>query len=151
MTIVRTCDLALVKALAIDPAIFPHISDDFAPEPELWQPLPNKEICYLVAIDDIGLFGFGAFIPNNWTCWRAHFGFLPRSYGDQALTAWKLMLDWIWANTRSRRIVGEISAENRRAIRFVQRAGFEIYGTNRGSWMKDGILRDQIALGVSKP
>jgi len=151
MTIARTSDFVLIKRLATDPAIFPHISDDLSPEPEAWEPMTDSRVCYLVASDEHGVFGFGVFIPVTWVCWRAHFGFLPRAYGQAAAIAFGGMFEWMWANTLARRIVGEICSDNRRAIRFAQRAGAEVYGINRGSLLKDGVLRDQTAFGMSKP
>ena len=61
------------------------------------------------------------------------------------------MLAWMWQNTSARRLKGEIAQENRKAIQFAVNAGFEVYGVNRASLLKGGVLRDQVALGISKP
>jgi len=151
ITIDRSRDYALIKSLAIHPAIFPHISDDFTCDPQKWQPPENELIRYLIASDDQGAFGFGIFLPENSACWKAHFGFLPRSYGAKALTSFKAMLRSIWATTPAARIVGEICRDNRRAIRFAERAGCEIYGVNSKSIVRGGTLRDLVCLGISKP
>jgi RimJ/RimL family protein N-acetyltransferase len=147
----RTFDLPLVRRLATDPAIFPFVSDDHHSDPEKWQPLESEIVRQLVASDDQGYFGFGIFIPDTWTAWKAHIGFLPRSYGEKAHTSFRKMLDWMWANTEARRIVGEISVENRKAIHFAKRCGFKEYGVNEKSKLKGGVLLDQVCLGISKP
>jgi RimJ/RimL family protein N-acetyltransferase len=147
----RTRDFALIKKLAIDPAIFKHVSDDYYPDPDQWQPVESELVRYLVARDGEGPFGFGIFIPDTWTCWKAHFAFLPRSYGAEALSAFREMLGWMWRETPAARIVGEIPEENRRAIRFALRAGCVVYGVNRRSRLRGGVLRDQVCLGISKP
>jgi hypothetical protein len=146
----RTDDGALIKRLATDPSIFPHITDDHFPDPETWQPLMLDYVYNLVAIDLAGAFGFGIFVPRTMTCFDSHIGFLPRSYGEQALTAFRRMLDWIWNHTSAERCVGEISSENRRAISFARRAGFEIFGINRRSLKRGGRLLDQVCLGISR-
>jgi RimJ/RimL family protein N-acetyltransferase len=151
ITVERTFDLPLVRQLATDPSIFPHVSDDHHPDPASWQPLESEIVRYLVASDDRGGFGFGVFIPDTWTTWKAHIGFLPRSYGEQAHTSFRKMLDWMWQNTTARRIVGEICVENRKALHFAKRCGFREYGVNEKSRLKGGVLVDQVCLGISKP
>lgn len=151
ITVERSFDYPAIQALARHPKIFRHITDDFFPTPESWQITENEQVVHLLASDPAGEFGFGIFMPENWACWRAHFGFLPVSYGSRAQASFQRMLAWMWANTTARRIVGEILAENRRAISFAQRAGCEIYGVNVKSKLVGGVLRDQACLGISKP
>ena len=151
MKIFRSRDYAALRRLATDPAIFPHISDDFTSDPKQWKPLESDVIVHLVAQDEHGPCGFGVFIPDTWVCWRAHVAFLPRAYGGDALSSFRKMLGWMWEQTEARRIVGEIRRDNTLAIRFVRRAGFEIYGINRRSYLKNGVLVDQMCLGISKP
>lgn len=146
----RTRNLALIHSLSTDPSIFPHITDDYHPNSDQWTPSDNENVIYLVGTDLHGPFGFAVFIPQTWACWQAHIGFLPRSYGGPALQAFREMLGWMWANTKAARIVGEICVENRRAIAFVERAGFERYGLNPKSILRGGELRDQVCLGISK-
>lgn len=147
----RSRDFGLLKKLATDPAIFPHICDDYFSDPEIWQPPRDAFIVNLIARDYAGAFGFGIFAPRTLACYEAHLGFLPRSYGDKALTSFKAMLAWVWKNTTAARIVGEIPIENRRAIAFAKRAGFKRYGLNPASKLRGGVLRDQICLGMSRP
>ena len=147
----RSHDYKAIRALAIHPRILPQISDDFTSDPKQWQPIESEQVVYLLGADDAGPFGFGIFIPQTHIQFAAHVAFLPRSYGNLALTAFKEMLAWMWQNTQARRIVGEIVRENKLAIRFARRAGFKIYGINDQSYLRGGILRDQFCLGISKP
>lgn len=141
----------MIRQLATDPAIFPLISDDHFSDPETWEPPHETHVVNLLARDAMGFFGFGIFIPRTLDCHEAHLGFLPRSYGARALLAFQEMLAWIWRNTKAARIVGEIPIENRRAIAFSERAGFERYGFNPASTLRGGILHDQVCLGISRP
>jgi hypothetical protein len=151
ISIERTENASLIKTLASHPAIFKHINDDFHQDPETWQPPSSSLIVSLVARDDRGYFGFGIFIPQTWVCYRGHFAFLPRSYGEDSITAFRLMLDWMWQNTKAARIIGEICRDNKRAIRFAMRAGCKAYGINPQSQLRGGVLRDQVCLGISRP
>lgn len=146
----RTRDYDLIRQLATHPAIYPYIADDYHPNPEKWKPIESDFVAYLIARDYQGAFGFAAFVPKNWACYEAHLGFLPRSYGPVALASFREMLAWIFAHTKAARIVGEIDARNRRAMRFVKAAGFTEYGINPKSWLKDGALRDRVCFGISK-
>jgi RimJ/RimL family protein N-acetyltransferase len=147
----RTFSMELIRNLATDPAIFPWISDDYTRDPHKWHPALVDHVLYLVAKDEYGYFGFGIFQPHTHSCYEAHIGFVPSSYGAKALTAFRKMLAWVWTHSTAARIVGEIAVENRRAIAFVKRAGFAAYGINPKSKLVGGILRDQECLGISRP
>lgn len=149
--IFRSHDYSAIRALCIHPRILPQISDDYTSDPKTWKPVESELVIYLLAADKQGPFGFGIFIPQTHAQFGAHTAFLPRSYGNEALTSFKAMLDWMWANTTAHRIVGEIVRENKLAIRFATRAGFRMYGINEKSYLRGGVLRDQVCLGISKP
>jgi hypothetical protein len=147
----RSRDYRAIRELALHPRILPQICDDFTCDPAKWQPIESEQVIYLLATDDEGPFGFGIFIPDTWACWKAHTAFLPRSYGADARKSFERMIQWMWANTQARRLVGEIVRENLLAIRFARASGFSIYGINRKSYLRGGVLRDQVCLGISKP
>jgi hypothetical protein len=147
----RVNDAARIKALATHPAIFKHVTDDFYPDPEAWGvPMCDLLVC-LIGKDSQGDFGFGIFMPRTWSCYEAHLGFLPRSYGTQAIETFGKMLNWMWAWTNAHRIIGEICQENRRAISFAARAGFTRYGINPKSTLRGGTLKDTVCMGISRP
>ena len=83
LSIERTYDAKLIHSLAIDPSIFPYVSDDFTADPAKWKPSVDELVCNLVARDNDGFFGFGIFLPRSHCCYEAHTGFLPRSYGKR--------------------------------------------------------------------
>lgn len=151
ISIDRTFDYKLVKDIATHPAVFHYVADDFHPTPDDWEPVPSDEIFYLMASDESGPLGFAAFFPKTAICFEGHLCFLPRAYGGTALACFRTMLVWMWENTSARRICGEIADDNRGAIAFALRAGCEIYGVNHQSWLKNGVLHDRAALGISRP
>lgn len=147
----RSRDFKAIRALCLHPRIFPHISDDYSNDPKVWRPTENEQVITLLAKDDQGIFGFGAFIPQTHVQYGSHMGFLPRSYGNLALRSFKEMLNWMWKSTEARRLVGEVPRNNHLGIRFARRAGFEFYGINKGSTRRGGVWLDQVCLGISKP
>lgn len=148
--IFRSQDYEAIRVLCTHSAIWPHVSDDFSSLLQ-WQTPRDESVIYLLASDERGPFGFGIFHPKTHIEFQSHCAFLPRSYGADALQSFKRMLEWMWANTTAQRLVGEIVRENRLAIRFARRAGFEIYGINKKSYLRGGVLHDQVCLGISKP
>lgn len=139
-------DPEAIRAICIHPDIFPHISDDYS-TPETWHVPALDYFRFYLASDEQGACGFAAFHPRNLACWETHCGFLPRAYG-KALPEFRTAID-IMLKT-AHRLVGEVDVENRRAIAFAKRAGFQEYGLNRKSVLRNGVLRDQICLGLSK-
>lgn len=143
-------DFTKIRELCTHPRIYPHISDDHSDRTNF--PLPDSEsVRYLLCSDERGVFGFVIFIAQNWSCWSAHVGFLPRSYGSEARRAFADAIAWMWKHTPARRLTGEILRENTLAIRFARAAGFEFIGINRKSKKIGGVMRDQVLLGLSKP
>jgi RimJ/RimL family protein N-acetyltransferase len=61
------------------------------------------------------------------------------------------MSSWLWAHTSCRRLITNVPARNRLALRFAEAAGMERFGVNHASLLKDGKLQDQILLGLSRP
>lgn len=148
--IFRSRDYSAIRTLCTHPRIFPLIADDYHTDPEAWQVPENDAIVYLLASDDAGPFGFGIFHPINLACYAGHFGFLPRGYGADARKSFERMLAWLWENTTAEKVVGEIVRDNILAIRFARSVGFEIYGLNKKSFRRGGVLVDQVCLGISK-
>ena len=147
----RSRDYAAIRALCVDPKIFPMIADDFHADPKTWVMPQSENIVYLLASDEKGPFGFGIFHPINLACWSGHFGFLPRGYGADAPKSFTRMLGWMWENTTAQKVVGEIVRENVLAIRFARSVGFEFYGVNKKSFLRGGVLRDQLCFGIVRP
>ena len=150
----RTHDVALIKRIATDPAIWGHISDDGTLPPDLWQP-PDPMVCaYLVARDDgeaLGmLLGMFMFVPVNACTVEVHTCMLPSAYGARALKAAMLAAQWIWDNTPAHRIVSNVPAYNRLAARFAFKAGMREWGRNPKSYLRGGVLHDQIWFGMSR-
>lgn len=151
LTFERTEDWKLIREIALHPQIWPQISDDFSPEPEVWQPVQNPEFWYVLARErgvPIGLF---VFIPENPACWRSHVCILPEAWGSIARAACRNVFPWLWERTICKRIIGSIPVSNSLAILFAIQCGMLKYGVNPKSVMKNGKLEDQVLVGIQKP
>ena len=144
----RANDLRLVKDIYTLPRIWPHIGDDFAPEPWAFQPNDDPRIIYLVASEQLPV-GLFTFLPQNTVCWEVHIILLPRrkTRGHVILRG---ALEWMFENSTAQRIVGAVPQYNRLAVQVARRAGMKIFGTNPNSFMKNGKLENQVLFGLSK-
>jgi hypothetical protein len=100
----------------------------------------------VVAKDAEGIIGLYTLIPENAVCWQIH---ATRCFGRRAIKAVRALVPWVFRVSQCRRIVAQIPAWNRLAIRHAEACGFRQYGVNPRSFSKDRLLHDQILLGVS--
>jgi hypothetical protein len=146
----RSTDYELLGRLLRNPALYPFISDDFAPPIEAVEAVENPGLWYILASDERGLFGCYLFEPRSPILWEFH---TVMPLNGRALTAMKALLGpsgWLWANTTCERAVTYVVESNPIALRFGLRAGLTVYGRNFKSYRKGGVLQDQILMGISK-
>jgi len=155
ITFGRTQNYELIREILTYPRIYPYISDDYSPPASEYQPVKHDAVWYVLALDvhtnGHDLLGLWMFVPQNGVCWEVHTALLPCAWGDVGLAAAQLLPAWIWEHTPCRRIITNVPATNRLAFHFAIKAGMEIYGTNRASYLKNGALCDQTCLGISAP
>lgn len=149
VTISRSRDYALLNRIATSPEIYRASSDDGSPRPTLWRLSEREDSIYLLAQEGEQILGFCAFYPLNAVTFESHLCFLSR--GPVNEFCYREMLSWMWANTKAQRIIGAIPEYNHLAIAFCKRIGFERFGWNRDSWLKDGKLYAQVWMGISRP
>ena len=145
----RTRNLRLVRGIYTLPRIWPWIGDDYAGDPQVFEPNDNPRIVYLLAREHELIVGLFTFLPQSMICWEGHIILLPRreTRGHVILRG---ALEWMFENTPARRITGSIPAYARLTVQLVKRAGMTQYGLNPGSFMKHGKLEDQVLFGLSK-
>jgi RimJ/RimL family protein N-acetyltransferase len=103
----------------------------------------------IVRDDCAQLLGMWSLVAHNAVCWEIHTCLLPHAWG-RSLRAALEMAEWIWRETPCRSLITHVPAYNRLALKFARQAGMTEYGVIPRSWLKDGILWDQIVLGLSK-
>lgn len=151
MTFEVTRNFKLVREIMTHPRVYPHVTDDFSPEPEEYRPLDHPGVIYVLVRDAGELLGMWVFCAQNGVCWEVHTCLLPSAWGARGKRAARAMAAWVWANTGCQRIVTAVPEYNRLAVRFAELAGMREYGRNERSYKKHGRLMDQILLGLSRP
>lgn len=146
----RTRDMDIVRKILTHPAIYRHISDDFSPSADQYEPPEHESILHMLALDGDEVLGLWVFIPKNEICLEVHTNLLPNAYGERSLIAAKEMAEWIWKHTSCERIITDVPDFNRHAFKFAKRAGMSEFGCNPKSFKKDGKLWDVHMLGMSR-
>ena len=149
ITITRTHDAELIKRMVTHPEVYPYLSDDGSPSRDEWQPVINDAVYYVLAARDSSPVGLWMFHPQNSVCYEGHSVVLPEMQGNGAEIAVMVQV-WMFEHTPCQRIIGNAPMCNPRALYYAQKAGMQPFGVNVKSYLKDGVLYDQIVLGVSK-
>ena len=147
----RSRDYDLIRGILTHPRVYDKITDDCSPGRDDYRPVEHDAVWYVIARQDGEVLGLWMLVPQNGVCWEIHTALLPRAWGELALEAARQLTDWIWANTPCRRIVTNVPSTNRLALRFAIKAGMKIYGVNFASYLKRGVLCNQVCLGISAP
>jgi len=134
--------------------VYPFISDDFSIPREKFKPRPSNSI-YLKATLDDELAGIIQLDPQNGITVEAHFAFLPEFQNKNlkrhiALNSSLLAIRWVWNNTKFSKIIAMVSKNRKDVRRLACKAGFEVEGSSKNSYMKNGKLYDQWLLGLEK-
>ena len=147
----RSFDYSLIREILTHPQIYPHISDDASPPAVEYRPLQSDAVWYIVVRDEEEVLGLWMLHPHNSICWECHTCYLPPAWGSRAFVAGQMLPEWVWEHIPCRRIIGNVPSCNRLALAYMKRIGFEEFGVNRASFLRNGRLYDQICLGISPP
>lgn len=151
----RTKDWEMIRKVLTDPKIYPAISDDGSPAVDEFRPIQNDGLWYVAVWDDVlrgtkELCGIFLFAPLNAATWEIHTCLLPHTWGAKAAEIAKALHQWGWEHMPCQRIITNVPAYNRLALRFAKCAGMREFGVNPASYLKNGKLYDQIMLGISR-
>jgi RimJ/RimL family protein N-acetyltransferase len=142
----RTHDMPLVAAIMSHPAIWPHIHEDGLDEPA---PLDLDGFHWLL-VDDGAPAGVFLAHPRGAACWEVHTCLLPRTWGRNAAHAACMLLTHLFDIIGCDKVVTNVPAYNRAALRFAKSSGMRVEGTNTASFLRNGVLEDQIMLGITR-
>lgn len=142
----RTRDMEVVRNILAHPAVWPHIHDDGATEPE---PIDHEGFIWLLVTAG-GPAGCFLFHAHNAVTFEVHTCLTPQMWGPKAREAARLAQIWIFTNTPAQKLVTHVPSYNAVALRFALRCGFTQEGVNRASFLRGGELLDQHLLGLTK-
>lgn len=148
MIITRTFDEGLIYRCVLEN--WRYVRDDGSPPVSAYYPPMNESIYWLEASESqyetLGVFMAH---PLNSVCYEVHICLIKEARG-MAMDACRMARDWMFNNTPAERLVANIVPHNHLAIRLAKKAGFTEFGLNKNSRKVDGILYDEVMLGVSR-
>lgn len=142
-------DIELITEAMRNPRVWPSISDDSSPAPELFIPTMDDSITYLGMFERGEFRGIFMLHPHNHICWEVHTCLLPSVWGRAHLFAAEC-IDWTFSETACQRLITNIPKGNVLARRLALSVGMREFGINPKSFLKNGIAIDQFMLGISK-
>lgn len=151
MTFARTTDLAIVRRIMTEPTVYRNITDDGCPPASDFRPVEDSRLWYVLVSDGANVIGLFMFVPLNAATWEVHTCLLPVARGPLAHQAAWEVLDWLWRNTPCQRLITNVPAFNRLALKFAKEAGMQEFGFNPNSYLKGGKLHGQHLLGIDRP
>lgn len=146
----RIHDRELISRTMAHPRVYPHISDDGCPPRQDFAAHLDDSLIYLGAFDGGEYLGLFLAHPQNLVCYEVHTCLLPSAWGESALLASTACRDWLFSNTPCVRIITNVPDGNDLALSFAKRSGMSEFGRNPKSIQVNGILLDQVLLGISK-
>jgi RimJ/RimL family protein N-acetyltransferase len=150
LTFERTRDYATIREVLTSRGVYRHITDDFAPPQNEFQPNEDPRILYILARDAGELLGVFMLLPQGGVSYEVHVAMLPSAWGARAQRAAREVFPWLFARTGIQRFVAAIPATNRLAIAMAKQAGFTQWGVNRASLQRNGKLIDMVHFGLSR-
>lgn len=146
MKVSRTHDMSVVREIMLHPKVFPYLHDDGIDD---FNPDDVEHIHWMLISDDAPAGVFMVYAHNS-ICYEMHTAILPRIWGSQAAHAAQLLLAWAFSEVPCQKMITSVPSYNRMALRFAKQGGMTVEGTNRKSYLKNGVLHDQIMLGITK-
>lgn len=137
-------DLDLINRVILDAAVNDDISDDATKNHEL-QHLPHAFEC-LGIYQDEEIRGLFMLVPHNAVTAEIHTCLLLR--GKEAFQAGQLLLDYLFSNYQ--KAISYTPSTNKKALFYALRLGFKKEGVLTQSFLKNGMLVDQVVVGLTK-
>jgi len=89
-------------------------------------------------------------IPQNAITYEVHTAIKQESRGRVGFKAGRDAIKWMFENTGCQKLISWVPEFNRSALVFASMNGFDIEGTSKKSFLKNGELFDQILVGLTK-
>ena len=146
-------DLDFINTVSKYQDNYKHLIDDGSPSIDEYsaeEMLSDKRVFYLKATtgdEDIGYF---LLVPINCITYDSHVCILPEHKGKKAIGVGKEAIEWMFNNTKCRKIISYIATNKRNVYAYAKSVGFEMEGFCKKSFMYNGKIYDQSLMGINK-
>lgn len=146
----RTFDENYIHGCVTNPDVWRAVTDDGSQWPDLYFPDMNAHRNFWLEVRYKGE-SLGVFLATQKgvACFEVHSALQPCAHG-LSVGAAKAAIAWMFDNTPCKRIIAWVPACNPLAGRMAIDSGLQLCGVNKNSFLKGGILYDEILFGISK-
>lgn len=145
MYLARVYDVGVINSILTHPSIADQLCDDHTVGAKVQD---AESLEWIGVHKDGACHGVFLLIPQNTVTVDIHTALLPSVRGKQSKQAGKLLLDLIFS--RYFKAVTSVPSNNRVAAWFAGSLGFKHEGVNRQSFLKNGVLLDQVLMGMTR-
>lgn len=134
------------------PEFWKVLSDDFSGDPEEFEPQPvdSPYVAYVTVHDGERFLGFVIVNKHSEVQVELHNALLPAVGWKTRVQVGREFILWLWAAGR-KRIIVKVLASNRYSLKYTEFIGMKQFGVNSRSFLKDGLLQDEVWFGISAP
>lgn len=144
-------DINDVYRILSDESVFSYIVDDSKKNPEsaLMQAhnLISAMNTYVLRPRPDSLF---IFTPTNYITYEMHVATIEGDARRYAREDAKRAVAWMLENTRAQKFIGMVPTCNRRAAVFARMCGLKKEGRIKNTFLKDGVLYDNLVFGIDR-
>jgi len=144
-------DINDVYRILSDDSVFYHIVDDSKKNPESALMLAHNLITtintYVLRPRKDSLF---IFTPVNHITYEMHVATIDGEARKHAVEDARKAVAWMLENTKAYKFIGMVPACNRRALVFAGMCGLKKEGCITNTFMKDGVLYDNLVFGIDR-
>jgi len=149
---IRTYDDHLIKAIMTLPEMWATVAED-GQSPVLYEPNVEDEAWVLITKDGgEELIGAYRIHSHNSVTVEIHAQILPEHRKEHGKESGRTILKWILDNADPdcQKVIAQIPEIYPNVINFTKGQGFKEEGVNRLSYKKNGIIVDQVLLGITR-
>ena len=129
------------------PEIYPFVKDDGSVKPHEYT---IQDGIYCLVVYDPEPIACSIFYPRNTCTCEIHTQTLPEGRA-KSFEYGRAMLAWIWENMAVDKLVATIPEDNRKALLYTLKIGFQIEGICPKSFVRGGKVINQTHIGISRP
>jgi RimJ/RimL family protein N-acetyltransferase len=150
ISIAPSRDWKLLRSIATHPKVYKYLTDDNCPAPEDFVFPENSPNLFVLATHHDKPIGFWM-LDISGTEYEVHTAMLPEARGPLAHEAAQSLLIWLWSETDCMTLKTKVPAYNRLALAYAKAAGMRECGILPKSYLRNGIMVDQIMLDIGRP
>lgn len=149
VTLEPCADFDILNAIVREESVYRACSDDFAPDAQAFD-LTGAGMLFVLVRAGGMIAGFYALHFHSAIMAEIHTCILPRFRGDTAARAARKIIAWVFEQTQCLKLITLVPECNKVAAAYARRAGLVDEGLLTKSFLKGGVLHDQLLLAICK-